>query len=842
MYLRKLRNLLILICCPTIVLLAQKDSLPSLDYANPKEYTIGGINVKGAQWSDEGALINVSGLKIGDQITLPGIKITNGLKALWKLGIFSDVQIFQEKIIGEEIVFLTIQVAESSRLKGYRITGVKKSKVAKLQSLISPYLHIGRLITESQKRNVVNILKQYHIDQGYADVIVHLQEINKEKEKNGVQLIFDIDTNEKIKIARIQFIGNEQISSKKLKKALGLKTKGSLFSSSKLVEVAVQEGKKNIIELYKGLGYLDASIKKDSIWRDHQDDWQVLLEISEGTVYYFGSITWKGNAIYSNEQLAKVLAIQKGDAYDQHKLDSQLKFNLQGPDITSLYMDNGYLFFQVDAIQTAIRQDTIDLQIRIVEGPLATIDKVTIKGNSRTHEHVIRREIRTKPNKKFSRSDIIRSQRQIVNLGFFNPESLDINTSINPERGTVDIEYEVEEKQSDQFELSAGWGGRNTGLIGTIGVSFNNLSLQKLFKPTLWNPLPMGDGQRASIRFQANGRAYQSLNMSITEPWLGGKRSNMLTTSLFYSRFNSNPGTSESNNSIFNVFGANISLGRPLSFPDDNFIATTSLGFQKYTLQNWASGLFSTDDGQVINNGTFHNFSLTQTIARSTVNHPIFPTSGSSLSMSLQLTPPYSLLAKKEYATLDEAEQFKWLEYHKWRFNFEWYTPLSEKLVLKAGAKMGFLGNYNSALGSSPFERFQLGGDGLSNSSSGYTGTDIISLRGYEVEDLENNFSNGSKVATPIFNKFTVELRYLLSANPNATLYGLAFLEAGNAYSSFKKYNPFDLKRSVGVGLRAHLPMIGTIGVDYGVGFDKAGARNFNNFGKISVILGFEPE
>ncbi len=841
MYLKKIGYIGMVCCWTAICLHAQtQDSIAIQNYSQPQEYVIADIKVTGAKSSDADALMNVAGLKVGDRIKIPGNKITNALKALWKLGIFSDVQIVQEKTIGE-LVFLVLQVTEESRLKGVSFEGVKKSSVDQLHDLVNDQLRLGRIITKSQKSNAVRRLQQHFIAQGYADVAIQLQERSPPNEPNHLHLVFTIDKKEKVKIAQIDFLGNTQVSSRKLKKIFGLKTKGQLFAKSKLEEKVVEEGKQAIVAYYNSLGCLDAKIDRDSSWRNAEGEWQLAITIQEGPVYYFGDINWKGNTLYTNDQLSKVLGIQKGDVFDKNKLETQLNFNMGGTDVRSLYMDNGHLFFNIEATQTAIREDTIDLEIRIAEGPIATVDQVRIKGNHRTSEHVIRRELRTEPGKQFSRADIIRSQRQIINLGYFNPESLEINTPIDPKTGTVDIEYVVEEKGADQFELSAGWGGRNTGLTGTVGVSFNNLSLRKLFKPKLWNPMPMGDGQRASIRLQSNGRAYRSLNLSLTEPWLGGKRPNSLTTSFTHSRFNGGLGLSEPATSRFDIIGAKIIFGTRLTFPDDNFVSTTALGIQRYKLQNWSSGLFTTDDGQVITDGAFHNISLTQTIARSTINHPIFPTGGSKFSLSLQLTPPYSLFSKKDNSDLAVANRFNWLEYHKWRFDAEWYTSIIGKLILKVGAKMGFLGSYNSASGTSPFERFQLGGDGLNNVAGGFTGIDIFALRGYETSDLENNFINNRQVATPIFNKFTLELRYPLSNNPNATMWALAFLEAGNSYQSFRQYNPFDLKRSVGVGFRVHLPMLGTLGVDYGLGFDKAGEHSFQNFGKLSVILGFEP-
>ena len=836
---------------PNQLISQNRDTLYSekiADYANRLTYEIGGIEVKGTIFTDKSALLNIAGLKVGDKVEIPGTKITNSQKSLWKLGLFSDVKIYQTKAIGE-IVYLLIEVVEATRLSEIKIEGVKKSKVETIRKLILNHLTLGRKLTDSKKNNAINALKKYYKGEGFSDIAIHCQvEIERDNSKkvkpinNKTKLIFTIQKNEKVKVANINFEGNEMVANKKLKKLIGIKTKGQLFANSKLVQSQLKTGKAAIIQFYNSLGYLDAQITKESIWRGIDGNWRIAISIQEGNIYYFGNIEWKGNSVYPSSFLAKVLSIEKGDIFDQNLLNSRLQFSMEGNDVSGLYLDNGYLFFRAEAVQQSLRDDTIDLVIHILEGSQATINKVTIKGNTRTHEGVIRRELRTKPGQKFSRSDIIRSQRALMNMGYFNPESMDINTPVNPQTGTVDIEYVLEEKSNDQFELSGGWGGPQIGITGSIGITLNNFSLRKFLKPKLWNPLPMGDGQRTSIRFQSNGKAYQSLNFSFTEPWLGRKKPNSLTTAFYFTSYFDQAGFDNPEDGLFNLFGGTISLGRRLTFPDDNIISTTALGYQRYYLKDWASGFFTTDDGQVIRDGTFNNFNITQTFARSTINHLIFPTNGSKFSLSLQATFPFSFFSKKDYSNISAAELYQWLEYHKWRFNAEWYTPLGKKLVLKTAVKLGFLGSYNSEIGISPFERFQLGGDGLNNVQTGFTGTDLISLRGYEVQDLSNNITNGTSVATPIFNKFTMELRYPLSTNPNAFIYGLAFLEAGNAYQSFRDYNPFDVKRSVGFGLRAHLPMFGTLGFDYGLGFDKVGEQTWKNFAKFSIILGFEPE
>ncbi len=821
------------------------DTLPPVDYSAPRDYEIGGIKVVGAENSDDNAVIAIAGLKIGDKLRIPGPEITRAMKALWKLRLFTDVQILKEKTIGD-VIFLEIVVQERPRLARHSFEGAKKSHHDDLNDDLNRILLKGGIVTDNLKTNAANAVRGYYIGKGYLDARVEVEEVPDEKMINAVRLIFKVDKGERVKIDDIIFVGNTTVKSKKLRKQMEeTKRKGKIFSSSKFIKDDYHTDKQNVINYYNNLGFRDARILSDTSWRDEKGNLVLQINLEEGDRYYFRNISWKGNSIYPSQTLSDVLGIEKGDVYNQELLDTRLRFSLDGRDVSTLYMDNGYLFFQVDPIETSIVEDSIDLEIRIFEGPQATIDKVVINGNDRTHEHVIRRDLRTRPGQKFSRSDIIRSQREIINLGYFNPEALGINTPVNPQRGTVDIEYTVEEKPSDQLELSAGWAGGGRGVIGTLGVSFNNFSLRNIFKKEAWSPLPQGDGQRLSLRAQTNGRFYQSYNISFTEPWLGGKKPNSFTVSGFYNRFAFGTKNTESFQK-FVIAGLSVGLGTRLKWPDDNFVSNTTLTVQNFDLNNWGQGIFRTPDGQIVSDGNFYNFSVTQSITRTTVNEPIFPTNGSRISLSLQLTPPYSLFNSRNYGELEVEERFKFLEYHKWRFNAEWYTQLFGKFVLMTSAKIGILGAYNQDIGVAPFERFQIGGDGFANQQFGYyNGVDLISLRGYDENELPNNFQNGVITATPLFDKFTMELRYPLSTNPSATIYLSAFAQGGNAWRSFRDFNPFDIKRSAGMGLRVFLPMFGTLGFDYGFGFDKpdTGVGSiFERFGRFNIILGFEPE
>ncbi|MFK7809833.1 MAG: outer membrane protein assembly factor [Saprospiraceae bacterium] len=846
------------------------DSIPPVDYSTPKEFEIGGIRVTGAQFSDDNAIISLTGLKVGEKIRVPGPDIQRAMRALWKLRLFTDVQIYKEKSVGE-VIFLEIAVQERPRYTEHSFKGVKKNKHDDLNDIVQQHLLKGSIVTEYAKVNVSNGIKTYFREKGFLDTEIKVTEEKDPKRINAVRLVFNIDRNKKVKIQDITFDGNTVIKDRKLRKMMkGTRRKRRLFSGSKLIKPDYEDDKQAIVSYYNTVGFKDARIIQDSVWREDDGDLMIHLDLYEGPRYYFRNIAFKGNSIYKTDVLDNILGIKKGDIYNQELLETRLRFSPDGRDVSTVYMDNGYLFFRVDPVETAIIGDSIDLEIRIYEGPQATIDRVTIRGNDRTHEHVVRRELRTRPGQKFSRTDIIRSQREIVNLGYFNPEAMEINTPVNPQRGTVDIEYVLEEKPSDQLELSAGWAGGGRGIIGTLGVSFNNFSLRNFFKKESWSPLPQGDGQRLSLRAQTNGSRFQSYNVSFTEPWLGGKKPTSLSVGGFYNILSNGVPRSVDGHRGFNILGGSVGVGFRMKVPDDFFISNTTLNLQRLDLNEWQG--FELQDGTNISSGDFFNFSINQTFTRTNVSDPIYPRSGSKFSLSMQFTPPYSLVKKNDFFKLSDDEasiirdiegenadvvinnleaqnRFKWLEYHKWRFNFEWYTPLepSQKLVLKLGGKIGMLGSYSDNIGLSPFEQFQLGGDGFSQQTgSFYNGIDIISMRGYEINELDANIGqNGGVIAAPVFDKFNIELRYPFSLNPSATIYILAFAEGGNAWRRFRDFNPFDVKRSAGMGLRVFLPMFGTLGFDYGLGFDKNAPENgsvFSRFGTFNIILGFEPE
>lgn len=823
---------------------AQADSLnlPIYDYASPQEYEIGAISVEGAFFAEQNAIIGVTGLSVGDKIRIPGPDIPRAIKNLWRLRLFTDVAIEQEKVIGD-VIFLRLRVEERPRFLRHSYVGVKQGKHEDLNEIINGFIVRGGIVTEDAKVNAAEGVREYFVDKGYLDALVQVEEIVDTSRANSVRLVFEVEQGNRIKIDEINFVGNTAITDKKLRKKMKeTSQKGRLLKSSKFRPELYEEDQEMLVAFYNTLGYRDARVLKDSLYRNEKGELIIDITLNEGNQYFFRNITWKGNSIYDDETLSRVLGIEEGDIFNEEEMQTRLSFSQDNADVSSLYMDNGYLFFNVDPIEVAIAGDSIDLEMRIFEGPQAEIDKVVINGNDRTHEHVIRREVFTRPGQKFSRSDIIRSQRQIIGLGYFNQETLGIETPVNPDRGTVDIIYTVEEKPSDQLELSAGWGG-NRGVIGTLGVTFNNFSLRNVFNKEAWHPLPQGDGQRLSLRAQTNGRFFQSYNASLTEPWLGGKRPTSLTVSAFYNKYDLG---SELAPRKLIIQQASVSFGTRLQWPDDNFVFRAGVNLQTLALTEWQN-LFVTDEGLNVRSGNYNNFSGQFTLARSTATDPIFPKQGSNIELTLQLTPPYrnlGLRSSDPEDLVDVEERFRYLEYHKWRLNADWYTPLFGKLVLKTQAKVGFLGAYDDAVGVAPFERTQLGGDGINNQQFAFAGVDIVSMRGYEIGEIESNINpiTGAEAATPIFSKYTMELRYPLSLNPSSTIFVLAFAQAGNAWRTARDFNPFDLKRSAGFGARVFLPMFGTLGFDWGYGFDKDFTNPETKPSTFNIILGFEPE
>jgi len=838
-----------------------------INYSDKKTYEIGSINITGAETRDRNAIKSIANLKEGNKIQIPGPAIPAAIKALLKLRLFDDVQIFQEKVEGE-VVFLKVVLVERPILSRWSYKGIRTSQHEDLNDILKNILTKGGIVTDDQKDLAKAKIKEFYVEKGKLDVSIKVNEIPEETKNTSVRLEFVIDPKDRVKVEDIVIDGNQTFTDRKLRKQMKkTKRKGTLLRKSKFIEKEYQEDIKTLTKFYQNEGFKNMSIVSDTTYRTKDGNVMVKLNIEEGKRHFFRNIKWKGNTLYSNDYLSTVLGISKGDIYNPELLQNRLKFSLDGRDISSQYLDDGYLAFDITPVETSVENDSVDIEMRIFEGPQFTVDNIVIKGNDRTNEDIVRREIRTRPGQKFSRSAIIRSQREIINLGYFNPESLNIENPVNQARGTVTIEYQLEEKPSDQLELSAGYGGFS-GLIGTLGVVFNNFSLANVKDRSTWSPLPQGDGQKLSVRLQSNSRFFKSYNFSFTEPWLGGKKPRSLTVGAVQTSFD----YSLNGSGKLKITRGFVGLGSQMKWPDDFFSTNTTLNIEQINLDNFRSGGFA------ITKGKFNNFSIKQTFTRSSISDPLFPRNGSKVSLSLQITPPYSLFRKDNVFTptaeqeaeirrelryevgpagtfteadvqskineLREANKFKWLEYHKWRFTSEWYYNVVDKLVFAASAKIGILGAFNKDIGISPFERFELGGDGINNQNAGLQGKEILALRGYANTDITGNgktTNSGGFEGAPIFNKFTLEMRYPLSLNPNSTIYVTSWLQGGNAYENFNKYNPFDLKRSAGFGARVFLPMFGLLGFDYGWGFDKQ-ITGDQGYGKFNIVLGFEPE
>jgi outer membrane protein insertion porin family len=866
---------------------------------SPKEYILAAIKISGTKYLDEALLLSISGLAVGDKVVIPGgDNFSRAIQNLWKQNLFSNVQVYFTKLDGRDLS-IEIEVQERPRLSSFSFKGVKKSEAEDLTGKTG--LVKGRVITENMRRVAVENIEKFYSEKGFKGATVNIESKNDPSLVNSQILTFNIVKGNKVRINEVNFYGNENVADTRLKKQMkgtkemtkftlfpskdssvygsnerpGInqylkdygflfvtKTKEfidpyfrfKLFSSAKFNEKKYLEDKEKVIEYYNSLGYRDAAIVADTQVANSKGNLNVSLKVDEGNKYYFGNISWKGNTKYPDSLLTVLLGIKKGDIYNNDVLNKKLgkQLSQEGGDISGLYMDDGYLFFRVDPVETAVYNDTIDFEIRVMEGPQATIKNVTIAGNDKTKEHVIRRELRTIPGEKFSRQDLIRSQREIANLGYFNQEKIGINPVPNPDDGTVDINYTVEEKSSDQLELSAGWGG-GIGLTGTLGVSFNNFSIKNIFNKKSWDPLPTGDGQKLSVRVQSNGRAFRSYNASFTEPWLGGKKRNSFSVSFYstkysnsYDPFTGRYSRAAGDTSFLKTIGVSVSLGKQLKWPDDYFTLVYSLNFVQYKLKNYANSQFGGLD-----NTTSNNFNLKLALSRSSIDQPLFPRNGSNFTVSGQFTLPYSLFNP---SIVNSVNPYKLPEYHKWRFTGEWYVPIgkamgadkSKQFVLKAAAKYGFIGRYNSKLGYTPFERFQVGDAGLTN-NFGLLGYDIIAHRGYPVYDNSDPKVNPDQSQAQqfftIFNKYTLELRYPFSTNPSSTIYGLTFFEAANGWYDYKSYNPFRLRRSAGVGMRFFLPMFGLLGFDYGIGFDRMkNGGSLKDASRFTFMLGFEPE
>lgn len=801
-----------------------------LDYLTPKTYEIGGITFEGAENFDTRVVQLVAGLQVGDKVKLPGDKVSAAVDNLWKQGMFEDVQIRVTRIQGN-IVFLKIVLKERPRLDKFSFTGVKKGEADKLREQIN--ITTGDVVTENLLRTSANKIKGYYIDKGYTRVEV--TPTTTADSLGRLTITFNVNRGKKVKIDSLIFEGNEKISDFKLENQME-KTHDVHFAKywykpwrifskafwkkSRYIENDFQEDLTKVIEYYNEQGFRDARIIKDTVWqvpqeeltisakkKAKQDRLKVRVQVYEGEKFFFRNITFTGNTVYSDEVLARSLRINKGDPYNRKVLEQNLTYNPSGTDISSLYMDNGYLFFKAVPVEVAVENDSIDIEIRIEEGKQARIRNVWVEGNTITNDKIIMRELHTRPGDLFSRDAMMRSYRELVTLGYFKQEKISPEPRPNAKDGTVDIIYKVEEGPTSQLNLQGGYGSGM--VIGQVGISLNNFSVRNIFNKAAWAPLPAGDGQKLSFNAVTNGAAYYALSASFTEPWLGGHRAQSLTGSVYHNLYSNGLWYKKGSENYYSlqITGAGVSFSKRLKWPDDYFVASHGIAYKHYVLDN-----YSLNSARIFTSGIANDISYAFTLSRNSFDSPIYTRSGSEVSVSAYVTPPFSLMSGKDYSTATDQEKYRWLEYYKINLRGTWMLNLVGDVVLSTRFRFGFMGYYNKDIGLSPFGRYVLGGDGLS--SWNLDGREIVPLRGYENQSLSPD-GGGS-----VFDRFTLELRQPIVESSSATIWVLGFLEGGNCWSDLSQFQPFKMYNSAGVGVRLFMPMLGLIGVDWGYGFD----------------------
>ena len=849
-----------------------ESSKPVILYSGtPKKYEIADIKVEGVKNYEDYVLIGLSGLSVGQTISVPGDEITSAIKRYWRHGLFSNVQITAEKIEGNKI-WLKISLTQRPRISEIRYHGVKKSERQDLETRLG--LVKGSQITPNLVDRAKTLIKRYFDDKGFKNAEIIISQKDDVSNENQVIVDVNIDKKEKVKVHEITIVGNKAIKTSKLKRVMKkTNEKGklkNLFRTKKFINEKYEEDKQLIIDKYNELGYRDAVIVVDSVSPYDEKTVNVYIEIEEGDKYYLRNVTWVGNTLYPSEQLNYLLRMKKGDVYNQKLLNERLSTDEDA--IGNLYYNNGYLFYNLDPVEINIDGDSIDLEMRIYEGRQATINKIKINGNDRLYENVVRRELRTRPGDLFSKEALERSYREIAQMGHFNPENIKPDVQPNYENGTVDINWGLESKANDQVEFSAGWG--QTGIIGKLSLKFTNFSFANLFRKNdnFRGFLPQGDGQTLTISGQTNGQYYQSYSISFLDPWFGGKRPNSLSVSAFYSvqtDVSSQYYNSAYMNNYYNylsgygnyyggyydnyesyydpdksikMFGLSLGWGKRLRWPDDYFTLMAELSYQRFMLKDWSYLYIMLNNGQYMNTGNCNSLSLNLTLSRNSTDNPIFPRYGSEFSASLQITPPYSLFSKKDYSTYgknnydEAASMYKWIEYHKWKFKAKTYTALMDIQkcpVIMTRTEFGILGHFNKYK-RSPFETFYVGGDGMTGYSYNYA-SETIALRGYENGSLTPYGSEGYA-----YIRLGAELRYPLMLENSTSIYALGFVEAGNAWNDVSNFNPFQLKRSAGVGVRIFLPMIGMMGIDWAYGFDKINGSTQYSGSQFHFIIGQE--
>ena len=845
------------------------DDLSDIDYARPQKYEIGGIVVDGAKYVDGTMLSMIAGLRVGETISIPGDEISSGIRKIWEQGLFEDVAINATDFVGNK-VFLQIVIKEKPRVSKFSFKGIKKSEADDIRNKIN--LSRGDIATEHLLTKTKRIIEDFYYDKGYLNVDIDIEQKADTARENYIDMVINVNKGDKVKIGKINVMGNESLSDGQILLAMKeTKQRGHfdpldplgplivntvadvvtfhplraingveeyfydnyrprIFKASKYLEKNYEADKKLVIEKYNAKGYRDARIVRDSVYRIDDRNLGIDLVIDEGNKYYYRDITWTGNTKYTEETLNSILGIKKGDTYNKELLDKNLTYSETNLDISSLYMDDGYLAFRVDPVEVAVENDSIDLEIRLTEGKQFRISNVTLTGNTKTYDHVVLRELYSRPGQLFSRSDVVRSVRELATLGFFNQESINPDVQPDPSDNTVDINYSVEESAADQIRLSAGFASGY--LMLEAGMQFSNFSMRNLFNKKAWKPMPMGDGQKLALSVSTVGRYYLTYGVSFTEPWLGGRKPNSFTVAFNQSFYSNSYERTDSRYGWINMIGGTVGLGRRLTWPDDYFSVFHGLNVKRYNLHNYQNTFLNVGDG----NGKFNLISYSFVLSRNSVSQPLYPRSGSEIQLGLEITPPYSLLTNQDYSTLSENEKYKWIEMHRWTFKAAWYTELYEKLVLMSRIRFGYLGHYNSQIGPTPFHRFFLGGDGLANYS--FDSRELVGMRGYANSSLTPGHYNNANQGGDMMTKYTLELRYPLSLNPQATIYALTFLEAGNCWLGFKDFNPFDVKRSAGLGVRIYLPMFGLLGLDWGYGFDDVFGTTGDNHSQFHFSIG----
>jgi outer membrane protein insertion porin family len=796
--------------CPTLVL-SQTYGDVGLSLSSPIEiqpdtdYEIGSIQIKGADQLDPTMVSLLSGLNVGDKVQFPSDKVAKAVRNLWEQELFDDVQLYITKKI-ERVVYLEFRLKTLPKLSKFYFTGIKKAKQDAIRELLD--LKRGKVVSKNLLITSSNAIKKYFIEKGFLEADAEITSFQDSSLLDAVILRIDVNPGERLKIEEIVFKGNKSISDKKLRKVMDDTHRyrwWNIFGISKLLKEKLETDKSLLVEAYNEAGFRDMRIKSDTFYKTPENKLIIEFEIQEGRPYHYKSVSFYGNSKYSTEILQSILKIKAGDRFNSKALYSRVNGDPDGNDISSLYLNNGYLFANVIPVEVKVEKDSIDLEIRIREGKQATVRKVIVNGNERTNDHVIYREIRTRPGDLFSKSDIMRTVRELGQLGYFDPRQITPVPIPDPITGTVDLEYTVVEQSTSQLELQGGW-GRFT-VVGTLGLNFNNFSARNIFNKRAWQPLPTGDGQNITIRAQTNGTFYSSYNFSFTEPWWGGKKPNSVTFSAYHNTMNySGQQTVDSLAQKIGITGVTLGQARRLKWPDDYFTLFQSFEYRRFNINNYPLV------GASFTNGIANSVAYTFNLRRDNRDLPIFPTRGSSIGFTLEATPPVSLLDGRDYSKLSPTEKFRFIEYHKWKFTGDYYAQIAKNFVIKSYSEFGFLGSYNKDYGLPPFERYYLGGDGLQNFV--LDGREVIGLRGY------TNFSLTPDGGGALYNKFTTELRYLLSPNPQAQIFVLAFAEAGNNYDNFADYRPFELKRSNGVGLRIFMPMFGLLGVDLAYGYD----------------------